>query len=156
MLKNVHPLLHPDLLFALASMGHGDEISIVDGNYPATSFAANTVLGRPIEISVGVIEALNAVLTVFPIDTFDLERAPVRAMLPVGDNQPLPLVVQAATPIFAALGNKIEMVERFSFYEATKKTFFILHCCEPLPYGNFIIRMGVVNVEELLKAGKAG
>ena len=64
MLKSIHPLLGPELLFALASMGHGDEIAIVDANFPAASLARRLVGMR----GVGTAEMVTAILTVLPLD----------------------------------------------------------------------------------------
>ena len=64
MLKSIHPLLGPDLLFALASMGHGDEIAVVDANFPAASMARRLVGMRGVETAAMV----EAILTVLPLD----------------------------------------------------------------------------------------
>ena len=65
MLKGIHPLLSPDLLHALAAMGHGDSIAIVDANFPATSNAKRLIESR----GAGAPAMLEAVLTVLPLDT---------------------------------------------------------------------------------------
>ena len=64
MLKLIHPLLGADLLFALASMGHGDEIAIVDANFPAASLARRLVVER----GAGTAEMVGAILTLLPLD----------------------------------------------------------------------------------------
>ena len=65
MLIGVNPILGPDLLFALRSMGHGDEIAIVDGNYPADSHSKNLLRAD----GLGLIDVLDAILSVMPLDT---------------------------------------------------------------------------------------
>jgi len=65
MLKNIHPLLAPDLLHALAAMGHGDEIGIVDANFPAASLASRLVELRGASSP----DVLDAILTLFPLDS---------------------------------------------------------------------------------------
>lgn len=144
MLKNIHPLLFPDLLHALASMGHGDEIAIVDANFPATSVAAHTILGHPLQIGTDVIAAVEAVLTVLPVDTFDPDQAPVRGMQVVDAADAIPDVVAQAAPYFAGAGAEIVLIERFAFYEAAMDAYAILQTTETRHYGNFIIRKGVV------------
>src|SRR5215472_10441401 len=65
MLKGIHPLLHADLLHALAAMGHGDEIAIVDANFPTATFSRRVVQ----LVGASASEALDAILSVFPLDT---------------------------------------------------------------------------------------
>lgn len=67
MMKGLSPVLGPDLLYALRAMGHGDEITIVDANYPATSAGPNL-------IRVGAATApqmLDAILSLLPLDQYD-------------------------------------------------------------------------------------
>ena len=81
MLKGVHPLLHADLLHALASMGHGDELVIADANFPAASIARRLIQAS----GASAPDALDAILTVFPLDTF--LRPAALTMQIVGDDQ---------------------------------------------------------------------
>ena len=83
MLKNLDPLLTPDLLYVLRTMGHGDVLTLVDSNFPADSVAATTVHGEPIRLDgVGIPEAARAILSVFPLDSFI--EAPLQYMQVVG------------------------------------------------------------------------
>ena len=41
MLKTLTRLHSPELLHTLASMGHGDELALVDAHFPATSLAGD-------------------------------------------------------------------------------------------------------------------
>ena len=66
MLKNLDPLLTPDLLQVLRAMGHGDEIVLVDANYPAESAGPEVVRLDGIEAT----RVLDAVLSVMPLDDF--------------------------------------------------------------------------------------
>ena len=71
MLWGIDPLLDADLLYALRRMGHGDEIAVVDTNYPAASNAMSTVVGRPLLMAgVSAARAVEAILSVMPLDTF--------------------------------------------------------------------------------------
>src|SRR3989442_14434768 len=94
MLKGIHPLLHADLLHALAAMGHGDELVIVDANFPAAS------VGRRVLHAVGATAPamLDAVLTVFPLDTF--VRPAALTMAGGGDPQELPQPVREFAAAF--------------------------------------------------------
>ena len=88
MLKGIHPLLHADLLHALASMGHGDELVIADANFPATSIARRLIHASGATAT----DALDAILTVFPIDTF--LRPAALTMQVVGDASTIPQPVK--------------------------------------------------------------
>jgi len=144
MLIGIDPILNSDVIHALASMGHGDELVICDANFPATSIAAHTVWKEPIRLAVDVIAMLRAILTVLPIDTYDVEIPPVRGMQIVGEPDTLPQVVSEAVPLVAADGNSISLIERYAFYEAAAKAFVVIQTIETRPYGNFVIRKGVV------------
>jgi len=144
LLKGIHPLLDPNLLHVLASMGHGDSIAIVDSNFPAASIANELVVKTPLTMSVSATDALEAILSVLPIDQFNPENAPVLGMQVVGEPSSIPEVVQAATSLFEKEGATVTLIERFAFYEAAKKAFAVVHSAETRFYGNFIIRKGVV------------
>jgi L-fucose mutarotase len=145
LLRGIHPLLHPDLLHALASMGHGDTIAIVDSNFPAASTARGLVVDSPLVIGVDAIAAVQAILTVLPIDSFTSELPPVLAMQVVGNPDEIPPVVQLAAPLFQAKGFGITSIERFAFYAAANRAFAVVLTTETRLYGNFIIRKGVVS-----------
>ena len=65
MLKNIDPLLTPELLYILRAMGHGDEIVIVDANYPAESAGPQVVRLDALSAT----QALDIVLSVMPLDS---------------------------------------------------------------------------------------
>ena len=76
MLKGIHPLLNADVLYALRAMGHGDDLVIVDTNFPADSVARQTRLGKLLRIdNTTAAEAAAAILSIYPLDTFVDERA---------------------------------------------------------------------------------
>src|ERR1700693_2115881 len=122
MLKNIHPLLHADLLHALAAMGHGDELVIVDANFPAASVARRlihlpTVTSR---------DALEAVLTVFPIDTSVTPAA--LTMKVSGDAAAMPEPVRefsAALELHMPLSS-LASLEREAFYERARNAFAVV------------------------------
>ena len=84
MLRGIHPLLTADLLHALASMGHGDRIAIVDANFPALSHARRLVSLPGTDAP----RALEAILSVMPVD--DFEPHPVSVMQVVGNPEMVP------------------------------------------------------------------
>lgn len=146
MLKSLDPILIPDLLWCLRAMGHGDDIVIVDANFPAASVAKSTVFGRPIlltEIDTG--RALRALLSLLPLDSF--VPNPVHRMEVVGDPAAIPPVMREAQAIVDEIEGKpcpIAAHERHAFYAAAKQTFAIVQTGEPRGYGNLILKKGVL------------
>ena len=149
MLKGIHPLLHADLLHTLAAMGHGDELVIVDANFPATS------VGRRVLHAVGASApaVLDAVLTVFPLDTVTKPAALTMAV--VGDAEALPEPVREFAAVFtqhdlaeAEMGN----LEREAFYERAAAAFAVVRTGELRPYGNILLIKGVVNAYPATRA----
>jgi L-fucose mutarotase len=141
MLKNTDPLLSPDLLYILAAMGHGDEIAIVDANFPAESMGERTVRLD----GVNATQALDAVLTVLPLDEF-VER-PAVVMRVVGDAEEEPeTVCEFKASAAAAEGRPVEFesLERFAFYDRTREAFAVLATGERRLYGNVILVKGIV------------
>ena len=86
MLKNIHPLLGPDLLHALQSMGHGDEIVIADANFPSSTMGPKVVRADGVTAT----DMAEAILTHMPFDTFVPETA--WRMEVVGDPGAMPEV----------------------------------------------------------------
>ncbi|MFK7901490.1 MAG: RbsD/FucU family protein [Nitratireductor sp.] len=144
MLIGINPALNADILYTLASMGHGDKIVLCDANFPAASVASHTNVVSHIESGLDAITMLEAVLSIFPIDKFDPHIPPVEGMQVVGAPNEIAPIIAEAKPILQALDTDIKLIERHSFYENTKKAYAIIRTNEPRPYGNFIIRKGVV------------
>lgn len=142
MLKGLSPLLTPDLLHALASMGHGDAIAIVDANFPSVSVGQRVV---PIA-GAGAHEVLAAVLDVLPLDGF--ASPAVLTMEVVGDAEALPEPVADFAAVLADHGHAdIEMghLERQAFYERAREAFAIVRTGELRPYGNILLVKGTVH-----------
>jgi L-fucose mutarotase len=146
MLRGIDPLLSPDLLWVLASMGHGDDIAIVDANHPAERIARATRSGQLVRLpGIAIERAIAAVLSVLPLDDFEPDS--VRRMLVVHDPAEIPAVqrdVQAV--VDRAMGAQRPMIgiERFAFYECAAKAFAVVQCGDPRPYGCFLMRKGVI------------
>ena len=149
MLWGIDPLLDADLLYALRRMGHGDEIAVVDTNFPAASVAMSTVVGEPILMAgVPAARAVEAILSVMPLDTFVPD--PAARMEVVGDPNAIPPVqreVQQAVDRAAGKHVLLQGVERFAFYERAKNAFAIVPTGERRFYGCFIFKKGVVPPE---------
>lgn len=146
MLKNIDPLLTPDLLWCLRAMGHGDEIVIVDANFPAESVAKTTQFGRAIRLTeADTGRALSAILSLIPLDGF-VDSAVYR-MEVVGEPDTIPPVIQESQAIIDKIeggSHPIAGHERHAFYKAAKGTFAIVQTGESRGYGNLIIKKGVI------------
>lgn len=139
MLKGLSPLLSADLLHALASMGHGDEIVLADANFPAATHARR-LLRLP---GVGVERVLDAVLSVLPLDTF--VDQPALTMQVVGDDAAVPPAVADMQRVLVQHGcQPAGSLERFAFYERAAGAFAVVATGETRVYGNVILRKGVV------------
>ena len=141
MLKGIDPLLTPDLIRALRAMGHGDEIAIVDGNYPAES------CGPPVVRLDGIpaTAVLDAVLSVLPLDDFVPEAA--WCMGVVGDPSAEPPIFgefRAALARHAGPEFTLSRLERFAFYAKAAESFVLVATGEARLYGNIILKKGVI------------
>jgi L-fucose mutarotase len=140
MLKGIDPLLHADLLHALASMGHGDEIAVVDNNFPAASIARRLVRVD----GAGSRAVGRAILSVLPLDTF--VEAPLVRMEIVGDPTTItPVQAEFRDLCSAAEGREIVMasLERTAFYERARSAYAVVATAESRPYGCFLLVKGV-------------
>jgi L-fucose mutarotase len=146
MLKGLDNRLNADVLYALRAMGHGDTLVIADTNFPADSIARQTVLGDLLRMdNLTCAEAVEAVLSVFPLDTFVDDFA--GRMEVVGDParvEPVQAEVQRA--IDAAEGRPRAMIgiERFDFYDRARQAYAVIQTGERRFYGCFIFRKGVI------------
>lgn len=142
MLKGLDPLLHPDLLHALAAMGHGDELAVVDANFPAAAVAR-----RLLRLDgASAPRALRAILSVLPLDTFT--ETPAAVMAVVGDPAAVPAAVREFQPLVdEAAGRSVALVrlDRFAFYERARACAAVVATGDTRPYGNIILAKGVLN-----------
>lgn len=143
MLKGVPAILSPQLLKVLCEMGHGDEIVIADGNFPAESMGKDAVVIRA--DGHGVPEILNAVLKMIPLDQY-VER-PAALMEVVPGDDCVPVIWEQYRALLEDNGEdpaRIEMMERFAFYERAKKAYAIIATGESAIYANILLKKGVV------------
>jgi L-fucose mutarotase len=138
MLIGLDPLLTPDLLHALAAMGHGDTIALVDANYPATRGRRTLDLA-----GADIVRGLQAVLTLLPLDSFVPDPAVV--MQVVGDPAAVPPVFQDINRVLAAHGHKpAATIERHAFYAAAERAYAIVRTGERRFYGDILLTKGVL------------
>ena len=138
MLKGIPNIISPELLKILAEMGHGDEIVIGDGNFPGQRINERCVRcdGH------GVPEILEAILKIFPLDTY---QKPVYLMEKVpGDTVETPIWDTYAEIIKPYTDEKMENIERFAFYERAKDAYAVVMSGESALYANIILKKGVV------------
>ena len=141
MLKGTDPLLSGDLLKILDDMGHGDQLLLVDRNYPAAASGKPVIrLGE-----VGVLRAARAILSVLPLDSFidhplermEVEDDPVKTTSLQND-----LLALASD----SEGRSLEygVIPRLDFYQRASAAYAVVHTLEDQPYGCFILHKGVI------------
>ena len=148
MLKGVDARLNADVLYALRDMGHGDVLILADTNFPSGSIARETVLGDLLRMeNLTAAEAINAILSVMPLDTFVDDFA---GRMRVGDDPAdVPPVQQEVLAEIAATGETrdIEDIDRFDFYDMAKGAYAVIQTGERRFYGCFMLRKGVIPPE---------
>lgn len=145
MLKNINPLLNADVLHALRAMGHGDTVVISDTNFPSDSVARETSYTKLLRIDASAPEAIAAILSVMPLDTF-IDDAAMR-MEVVGDASAIEPVQQEVQEVVNAAEGKpwpLGSIERFEFYERAKQSYCVITTAERRFYGCFIFTKGVI------------
>ena len=154
MLKGIDHRLNADVLHALRAMGHGDLLVLSDRNFPADSVSSSTRVGRPLLMEgLSSSEAIAAILSVFPLDTFVDDYA--MSMEVVDQPASRPLVQQEVDSCIAKMDGRPQPtrhVERFAFYEMAKTSYAIIQTGELRHFGCFILRKGVIspnNVTEI-------
>ena len=141
MLINIDPVLSPELLSVLQSMGHGDRLVLCDANFPAHS-------NNPLVIrldGINIPRAAKAILSVFPLDSF--VPSPVQRMEIDGRPEEVNEVHQDLIDIVKEVSGpswNIGSIERQQFYEEAKTTYCIVSTSETRPFGCFILTKGVI------------
>ena len=144
MLKHIPAILSPEMLKVLCEMGHSDRIVLADGNFPAASMGKNAIVLRA--DGHGAAELLDAILTVFPLDTYVEHPVTLMQVMP-GDPVETPIwdeykeiVARHDERGKAAFGE----IERFAFYEEAKGAYAIIATGEKALYANLILQKGVL------------
>lgn len=140
MLKGISPLISPDLLAVLARMGHGDEIVLADAHFPGESFHSRVLRADGLKIA----DLLAAILPLFELDAYVAHPLAMMAAVP-GDTLD-PMVEEGYLSSIRRTNPRaapIERIERFAFYERTKKAFAVVMTGETAKYGNIILKKGV-------------
>ena len=143
MLKGISPLLSPELLKVLCEMGHGDELVIADSNFPAESIGKNAIVIRA--DGHGVPEMLDAILQLIPLDQYVDQPAALMKVVP-GDPV-VPVIWDEYRALLKKHGedpDKVEMMERFAFYDRAKNAYAVIATGETAIYANVLLKKGVV------------
>ena len=149
MLKGINHLLNADVLHVLRAMGHGDDLIIADTNFPSESVAKQTAHDRLLRIDRTAPEVVEAVLSVYPLDTF-VDDAAAR-MEVVGSPDEIPTVqqeVQAKIDAANSASWPMISIERYAFYERAKQAYAVIQTHERRFYGCFAFRKGVIPPED--------
>lgn len=144
MLKGIPKILSPELLKVLCEMGHGDRIVIADGNFPCESVGKNSVVIRA--DGHGVPEILDAILKLFPLDTYVNKPISLMQVVP-GDNADTPIWDEYKEIVkkYDSRGEDVfDEIERFRFYDEASKAYAIIATGESAIYANIMIQKGVV------------
>lgn len=146
MLKGIPAILSPELLKVLCEMGHSDRLVIADGNFPAETMGKDAIVVRC--DGHGVPELLDAILQVFPLDTYVENPVNLMEVMP-GDPAKTPIwdtykeiIAKHDARGAACVGS----IERFQFYEEAKKVYAIVATGETAVYANVMLQKGVVVV----------
>ena len=143
MLKNISPLLTPQLLFGLAKLGHGDDVALVDANFPADRIAEQAHARLVHLPGLSTTQVLQAVLSVLPLDSFDSPCS--WTMQVVGDAQAVPVpVAEFKQALRAANEAAPGSLERFAFYEHARSARLVVQTGDPRKYANILLRKGVI------------
>ncbi|WP_246731794.1 RbsD/FucU family protein [Methylocapsa sp. S129] len=147
MLKRIPAFIDPELLWTLASMGHADEIAVVDRNFSARRVAESTTTKKLIVLQgIDAPTAIAGMLELFPLD--DFVDMPLSHMGPVEDHTRL---LDVHREVIAACSRaegrpiRSNAVERAAFYPIAKASFAIIQTAETRPYANFILKKGAIS-----------
>ncbi|MDB4193246.1 ribose ABC transporter [Candidatus Pelagibacter sp.] len=145
MLIKIDPILSPELLFTLRTMGHGDKLVLADANFPANSMNKNVIRLDGVNIK----DAAKAILSVFPLDSFIVSQGGTAANRMEVDDNPKELTethkefIQAVKDV-SGESWKVGSIERQSFYAESKKCYAIVTTTDARPFGCFILTKGVI------------
>ncbi len=141
MLKGIPTIISPELIKILMEMGHGDELVIADGNFPAATMAQRLVRCDGHNVP----DLLEAILQLFPLDIYVPRPVALMQVVPGDKTQPTiweeyRKIIQKNTEAF----EDFEFVERFAFYDRARGAFAVAATSESALYANIILKKGVL------------
>ena len=144
MLKGISPLISPELLMDLASMGHGDEIVLADAHFPGDTCNENVIRADGLKIA----DLLAAILPLFELDAY--VDHPLVMMAPVEGDELDPSVEEAyleSIHVTNPGAPPIQRIDRFDFYDRAEEAFTVVMTGETAKYGNIILKKGVTPIK---------
>ena len=149
MLKGIDNRLNAGVLGTLRAMGHGDTVIVVDTNFPAEAISRSTVVGKPLQMeNLTAAEAVSAILSVMPLDTFVADFAGrMEVVGNPGEVPPVQAEVQAEVDRAEGRSRPMIGVERFAFYDLARQAYAVVQTGERRFYGCFMLRKGVIPPE---------
>ena len=141
MLKGIPKQISPELMHALMNMGHGDEIVLADGNFPAASNARILIRADGLDVCA----ILRAIMQFFPLDSFVDDHAVVMAVVDPDAEEP-PIWKEFLSILAEAEGREVSLtpIERYEFYDRSREAYCVVATSEEALYANLILKKGVV------------
>ena len=142
MLKEISKIASPELVKTLCEMGHGDEIVIADGNFPAETFGKRVIRAD----GIGGAEMLKAVLSLIPLDTYSDPNMILMRLMACDEGKINPVIWEEYEKIARAEDKNVKIgnIDRFEFYERAKNAYAVIATGEEAVYANIILKKGVI------------
>ena len=142
MLKNVPKIISPELLKILCEMGHGDEIVIADGNFPAETFGKRVIRADGISGAA----MLDAVLSLLPLDTYSDPNFILMELMDCDKGRINPVIWEEYKKVAEKHDKNLKVgnIDRFEFYERAKSAYAVIATGEEAVYANIILKKGVI------------
>ena len=142
MLKNIPKIVSPELLKTLCEMGHGDEIVIADGNFPAEKFGKRVIRAD----GIGGTAMLDAVLSLIPLDTYSNPNFILMRLMECDEGKIDPVIWEEYKEIAEKHDKNVKIgnIDRFEFYERAKNAYAVIATGEEAVYANIILKKGVI------------
>jgi L-fucose mutarotase len=145
MLRHIDPVLSPELLAILRQMGHGDEIAIVDANFPSVTMGKRVVRADGVTAT----HMAEAILKLMPLDAFETDVAFfMRQVHAPEELAPVCLEFEGLVKQYGAGKFGLTPLERFAFYDRVRESFAVVATAERRLYGNLILKKGVLQPDE--------
>lgn len=142
MLKGISKIVSPELVKTLCEMGHGDEIVIADGNFPAETFGKRVIRAD----GIGGAVMLKAVLSLIPLDTYSDPNMILMRLMDCDKGKINPVIWNEYEKIAKAEDENVRIgnIDRFEFYDRAKTAYAVIATGEEAVYANIILKKGVI------------
>lgn len=142
MLKGVAKIVSPELVKTLCEMGHGDEIVIADGNFPAEALGKRVIRAD----GIGGAEMLDAVLSLIPLDTYSDPNMILMQLMDCDKGKINPVIWEEYKTVAEKNDKNVKIgnIDRFDFYDRAKDAYAVIATGEKAVYANVIVKKGVI------------